>query len=181
MSKKIEDVFGMASASDLADQNDIEDTPPMVEDDAVEFDISQMQLTLDTADKIDKALPAVTDMGALDIEMDSYAEEAMGAFKDLMDLGQNVEDRHAANIFAVAGTMMTNAINAKTTKMDKKLKIIEMQMRKRKLDLEEKKVDMQIAKMQDGDSGDDSLDGTAKEFDRSDLISDIMKKIQDDK
>jgi len=75
--------------------------------------------------------------------------------------------------------MMTNAITAKTAKMDKKLKMIEMQMRKRKLDLEEKKVEMQIAKM-DGatDNSNDALSGEAQEFDRSDLINDIMSRMK---
>ena len=75
--------------------------------------------------------------------------------------------------------MMTNAITAKTAKMDKKLKMIEMQMRKRKLDLEEKKVEMQIAKMQEkDDSDDDAIIGSAEVFDRSSLLNDIMAKIK---
>lgn len=171
MSKKIEEVFNMSSPE--------EEQVPFVEDDETGFDLAKMQETLDTADKIDQALPAVRDLETLDKDMDDYANQAMEAFRDLMDLGQNVEDRHAAPVFDSAAKMMTNAITAKTAKMDKKLKMIEMQMRKRKLDLEEKKVEMQIAKMQDSDDGSGAIEGQAQEFDRSSLINDIMAKVKE--
>ena len=76
---------------------------------------------------------------------------------------------------------MTNAITAKTAKMDKKLKMIEMQMRKRKLDLEEKKVEMQIAKLNDTPIDGGPIEGAAEEFDRSSLINDIMAKVAESK
>jgi len=173
MSKKIEEVFNMNPVEEEIDQ------PITTEETG--FDLGRLQETLDTADKIDQALPAVRDLEALDKDMDQYAEEAMKSFQDLMDLGQNVEDRNAAGIFDVASKMMTNAISAKTAKMDKKLKMIEMQMRKRKLDLEEKKVEMQIAKMQDADN-DTPIEGEAQTFDRSSLLNDILDKMkQNDK
>ena len=169
MSTKIEEVFNMSSSVEQTQSND-----------ETGFDIDKLQETLATADKIDQALPAVRDLESLDKDMDTYAEEAMGAFKDLMDLGQNVEDRNAATIFDSAAKMMTNAITAKTAKMDKKLKMIEMQMRKRKLDLEERKVEMQIAKMS-GTMDDDPIEGAAQEFDRASLINDIMNKVNESK
>ena len=73
-------------------------------------DLNKMKEQLDIADKIDSALPMVRDLETLDSDMDNYAGQAMNAFKDLMDLGQNVEDRHAAGVFDVASKMMTNAI-----------------------------------------------------------------------
>ena len=170
MSKKIEDVFNMSPADEVNQPIQEEETG---------FDLTQLQDAMETADKIDQALPAVRDLETLDKDMDKYAEEAMKSFADLMDLGQNVEDRNAAGIFDVASKMMTNAISAKTAKMDKKLKMIEMQMRKRKLDLEEKKVEMQIAKMQEKDDDSGAIEGSAEVFDRSSLLNDIMAKIKD--
>ena len=126
MSSKIEDVF------DLPPMNEEVNEP--VQQQETGLDLNQLQQQLDVADKIDAALPMVRDMETLDADMDNYANKAIHAFQDLMDLGQNVEDRHAANVFAVASTMMTNAITAKTAKMDKKLKMIELQMRQRRID-----------------------------------------------
>jgi hypothetical protein len=53
-----------------------------------------------------------------------------------MDLGMQVDSRYASEIFAVAGTMLGHAITAKTAKINKKLKIIELQLRKQRLDLD---------------------------------------------
>lgn len=169
MSRKIEDIFNMSPA---------EEVNQPIQEEETGFDLAAMQQALDTADKIDQALPAVRDLETLDKDMDDYADKAIKSFQDLMDLGQNVEDRNAAGIFDVASKMMTNAIAAKTAKMDKKLKMIEMQMRKRKLDLEEKKVEMQIAKMQEKDDDSDPIEGSAEVFDRSSLLNDIMAKIK---
>jgi hypothetical protein len=51
-----------------------------------------------------------------------------------MDLGMNVEARYSGRIFEVAGGMLKNAIDAKAAKIDKKLKMIELQLKKQKLD-----------------------------------------------
>ena len=115
MSSKIEDVF------DLPPMNGEKVDEPIKQEDTG-LDIAQLQQQLDVADKIDAALPMVRDLEQLDSDMDKYADKAMHAFQDLMDLGQNVEDRHAAAVFDTASKMMTNAITAKTAKMDKKLK-----------------------------------------------------------
>jgi hypothetical protein len=86
-------------------------------------------------DKISAALPAVKGLGdASDAEFDSLAQRATDAYDDLIDLGMNVEARYSARIFEVAGTMLKNAIDAKSAKIDKKLKMIELQLKKQKLD-----------------------------------------------
>ena len=86
-------------------------------------------------DKISAALPAVKGLGdASDAEFDALAQRATDAYDDLIDLGMNVEARYSARIFEVAGTMLKNAIDAKAAKVDKKLKMIELQLKKQKLD-----------------------------------------------
>ncbi|NCX91549.1 MAG: hypothetical protein EBX03_08095 [Rhodobacteraceae bacterium] len=95
MTKKIEEVF------DLPPMEKEYDDGPITEE-QTGLDLAQLQQQLDTADKIDAALPMVRDLEALDADMDAYAQKAMHAFQDLMDLGQNVEDRHAAPIFDTA-------------------------------------------------------------------------------
>ena len=88
-------------------------------------------------DKIAASLPAVKGLGdAADAEFDALAQRATDAYDDLMDLGMNVEARYSGRIFEVAGTMLKNAIDAKSAKLDKKLKMIELQLKKQKLDQE---------------------------------------------
>lgn len=92
-------------------------------------------VALDQAiDKIDSALPAVKGLDATDSEMDSLADLATASYKDLMDLGMQVDSRFASEIFSVASNMLGHAITAKTAKLDKKLKMIDLQLKKARLD-----------------------------------------------
>ncbi len=88
-------------------------------------------------DKISAALPQVKGLGDVsDNEFDSLAQRATDAYDDLMDLGMNVEARYSGRIFEVAQAALKNAIDAKAAKIDKKLKMIELQLKKQKLDQE---------------------------------------------
>lgn len=90
-------------------------------------------------DKISAALPQVKGLGDIsDSEFDELAQRATDAYDDLMDLGMNVEARYSGRIFEVAGTMLKNAVDAKAAKIDKKLKMIELQLKKQKLDQDSK-------------------------------------------
>lgn len=124
MTRKLEELF---------------DLPPTDEEvDTAVPELPQNRETLaaiDTAiDKIDLALPAVKGLDASDEEMDELAGLATASYKDLMDLGMQVDSRFASEIFGVAGTMLGHAITAKTAKLNKKLKMIDLQMKKIKLD-----------------------------------------------
>ena len=166
MTKKIEEILNLPSVDDIEQEESTNSLPQS------DFDIGTMSTILDNADKIDSALPMVRDLDNLDADMDKYADKAMHAFADLMDLGQNVEDRHAANGFAVASTMMGNAITAKTAKMDKKLKMVQLQLQKAKLD---HTVQVQATK---GAKDDGMMQGEAEEFeDRNSLINAVLDKM----
>ena len=90
-------------------------------------------------DKIAAALPQVKGLGDIsDSEFDELAQRATDAFDDLMDLGMNVEARYSGRVFEVAGSMLKNAIDAKAAKIDKKLKMIDLQLKKQKLDQDTK-------------------------------------------
>lgn len=95
----------------------------------------EIELTMREFDKVSQALPPVDGLGhTADKELDDLATKAEKAYDDLMDLGMNVETRYAPRIFEVAGGMLRNAIDAKIAKLDKKLKIVDMQLKKQKLD-----------------------------------------------
>jgi len=87
-----------------------------------------------TIDKIDAALPAIRDLDASDRELDDIADMAKESYQNLSDLGFNVDSRYASELFAVASTMLGHALTAKTTKLNKKLKMLDLQMKKLKLD-----------------------------------------------
>ena len=85
-------------------------------------------------DKIDAALPSVRGLESTDREMDELADLAKASYSDLMDLGMQVDSRFASEIFGVASNMLGHAITAKTAKLDKKLKMIDLQLKKARLD-----------------------------------------------
>ena len=106
---------------------------------------------LDEFDKISAALPQVRGLGdASDKEFDELAQRATDAYDDLMDLGMNVEARYSGRVFEVAASMLKNAIDAKAAKMDKKLKMIELQLKKAKLDQDNNQEDSGIDLKGDG-------------------------------
>jgi hypothetical protein len=169
MSRKIEEIFDLPPANAVED--DDTDFPITLEETG--FNLSMLHDTLEIADRINQALPLVRDLNSLDADMDKYADQAMKAFKDLMDLGQNVDDRNAAAIFDVAGKMMTNAISAKTAKAEKKLKMLDLQLRKARLDLDTRKVDAILL------SAVEPEEGVAEEFeDRNSLINAVIDKLK---
>jgi uncharacterized protein YacL (UPF0231 family) len=69
-----------------------------------------------------------------DSELDDVGTRAINAYEDLMDLGMNVESRYSARIFEVAGNMLKTTLDAKVAKMDKKLKMVDLQLKKQKQD-----------------------------------------------
>lgn len=90
-------------------------------------------------DKIDHALPLVQDLNDSDIELDELADIAKTRFQDLMDLGFNVDSRFAGEIFGVASNMLGHAISARTAKLNKKLRVVELQLKKARLDQQQNK------------------------------------------
>ena len=94
-----------------------------------------LEKTYTEFDKIAASLPQVKGLGELsDLELDKLAIEAEESYKTLMDLGMNVDSRYSGRIFEVASTMLRNAIDAKGSKIDKKLKMVELQLKKLKID-----------------------------------------------
>ena len=123
MTKKLEELFELASDDD----NELTIPLPDVTEEVTENALS-------TLDKIEAALPQVRGLEAADSEMDELAEMATSSYKDLMDLGMQVESRFSSEIFNSASSMLGHAITAKTAKINKKLKMLDLQMKKAQLD-----------------------------------------------
>lgn len=123
MTKKLEELFELAASDD----NDLTIPLPDVTEEVTENALS-------TLDKIEAALPQVKGLEAADSEMDELADMATSSYKDLMDLGMQVESRFSSEIFNSASSMLGHAITAKTAKINKKLKMLDLQMKKAQLD-----------------------------------------------
>ena len=130
MTKKLEELLNLPESKDLVDQDKKKSKAEtaIVEQEETLRDIAEF-------DKIASALPSVKGLGEkADAELNDIAKRALQSYEDLMDLGMNVESRYGGRVFEVAGSMLKTSLDAKVAKMDKKLKMIELQLKKEKLD-----------------------------------------------
>lgn len=152
--KTLEDTFDMESAEDDTDSiNDAAEVDAPSDED--------IHAALALANDIDKQLSAARGKDEHDKEMDELADLAIKAHMDLQDLGMNVEIRHAGEIFSSSSQMLKIAVDAKNNKIDKKLKMLKLQLDKLKLDRATKKPD------------DNPLDVKATLMDRNELLKQL--------
>ena len=132
MTKKLEELLNLPESQNI-----------VKEEEATEKKVSKKQKKdnntalrdISEFDKIAAALPKVDGLGEMgDQELDDIGQRAVTAYEDLMDLGMNVESRYSARIFEVAGQMLKTGLDAKAEKLNKKLKMVDLQLRKQKQD-----------------------------------------------
>lgn len=126
MTKRLNEIFDLP-----------EGTEPLIEPktETVSVETIDLQEKLEAFDKIAAALPRVKGLGDVsDLELDGLAAKAEAAYDDLMNLGMQVEARYGARMFEIAAQMMNAAITAKTNKIDKKLKMVDLQLKKLAID-----------------------------------------------
>ncbi len=165
MTKKLEELFDLPPSSEEIDAA-IPQLPTNRE---------TLQALDDAIDKIDTALPAVKGLDASDQEMDELSDLAKNSYKDLMDLGMQVDSRFASEIFGVASNMLGHAITAKTAKLDKKLKTIDLQLKKMRLDQQQQVIDAK-----ESDNTPTAQIGQGVILSRNDLLDRIIGKGQND-
>ena len=164
MTKKLEELFDLPTDEGLTEEVVPDNVPELTpENNPI------MQNTLSELDKVQAALPQVRGLEASDTEMDDLADKATKGFDDMMDLGMNVDSRWASDIFGVASTMLGHAITAKTAKLNKKLKMVDLQLKKANLD--------QKASV----NKEETVDGTGVVLDRNALLDRLLSKDKETK
>lgn len=170
MTKKLEDILNLPNVKEAFKQVDEKEIKREGKDRTVGKNVdpqtaAALKATYAEFDKIEKALPQVKGLGELsDLELDKLAVEAEESYKNLMDLGMNVDSRYSGRIFEVASTMLRNAIDAKNNKINNKLKMVELQLKKLKLD-------------KDGGEATEAVESEGFVIsDRNELMKKLMKK-----
>ena len=127
MTKKLEELFNL----DNAVEEEVTAPPPV----PTHEEIKSLDDSFRAVQEITRSLPQIKELEDLgDKELDELAKKAEQAYDELMDLGMNVEVRYASRIFEVASSMMGNAITARTNKLEKKLKAVDLQLKKLKIE-----------------------------------------------
>lgn len=166
MTKKLEELFNLPP---------VDDVPMSVAQiQQIEEDKQTLAEVDNAIDKIDAALPTVRDLEASDKEMDELAKLAQDNFTNLMDLGMSVDSRFSGTIFQTAGTLLGHAITAKQAKLDKKLKMVDLQLKKAAHDFKEQQA--ALKQLAQTGSVDEAVDGDGVILDRNDIIAAILKK-----
>jgi hypothetical protein len=128
MTKKLEELFNLDSSEPEVVEHPVVEKP-------LHEEVNSLDKSYEAVAEITRGLPQIKELDQLDDqELDSLASKAEKAYDDLMDLGMNVEVRYSSRIFEVASSMLGHAITAKTNKIEKKLKAIDLQMKKYKID-----------------------------------------------
>jgi hypothetical protein len=172
MTKKLEETFNLPDIADIAPEDQLDSVHDLDGSKTSPLEIYKTKEALTLAEKIDNALPVVKDIGTSDVDMDRYADKAEKAFEDLMELGFNVEDRNAGHVFNAAQTMLKNAIDAKNAKADRKLRAIDLQLKKMRLDQSEKNTEYVT---------NDVIDVDYVISNRNSLINELTKRLTNDK
>ena len=173
MTKKLEETFNIDPAPEEVVET-IEEEIPSIEESK---ELTEMLYSeLKTTEKIDSALPLVSDLNQHDKEMDDIHKMALDAFNDLVQLGMNVEVHAGAKLLETANQMLKTAMEAKDSKVDRKLKMINLQLQKAKLD-------HSIIKTGKGEGSELESEGSVT-IDRNELLKRIenaKKDIKNDK
>jgi hypothetical protein len=130
MTKKLEETFNIEPEEEKVEET-TEETPTIEESKEL---TEVLYAELKNTEKIDNALPVVKDLNEHDKEMDDIHQKALDAFNDLLQLGMNVEVHAGAKLLETANQMLKTAMEAKDSKVDRKLKMINLQLQKAKLD-----------------------------------------------
>lgn len=151
---------------------DIDDDIELSDDDEVDDNLvtrSLEEITAETdgvlnsltaSEKIDSSLVLVGGLDTHDVEMDEIARKAMSTFDELRLLGANVADMYVGKVYEVAGQVLKTALDAKNAKVNKKLKMIDLQIKKLRVD---KYAD-------DSGTAGAGSSGLSQEFDRNELL-----------
>jgi hypothetical protein len=158
---------------------------PRLEDAIREFSETTPEIDV-TNKKIDEITESITKMPAPilqnpaddgthahAIEMDHVYRQALKAYKDMLDLGYNVESRHAGNIFEPAARFLELAMNASKSKSEQKLRTLKLRMDRERLDF------IMRGGVVIAEATIDPTDNNSFVADRNDLLKDLVGKLRD--
>lgn len=165
--KSLEETFNLDNL-DIAESDDADEENTTTNTLPEPIDETAIDNALEYARKLNNQIVDLKGFADHDKEMDELADLAVQAHKDLQDLGMNVEIRHAGEIFSSSSQMLKIAVDAKHNKVDKKLRLLKLQLDKMKIELTFKE-------------DDNTVDGQAHKLDRNELMKQLKQINADDK
>jgi hypothetical protein len=155
VTKRLEDEFNLPHLNEMNPIDDIADEQTI--------NLVEVDHAISISEKINNALTQVQGMDSHDFEMDDIAQKALSSYQQLMDLGMNMTDMAAGPVFANAANMLKIALEAKDAKVTRKLKQIDLMLKKVRTD------------QKDSQKDSNSEDVHAITFDRNELLKIISQ------
>lgn len=158
MTKNLEEAFELPPIKDAIAKQKGDGTTEVAEhtpEEALE-NSAKILKALTITEKVDHALTTVDNITGHDTEMDYIAQEALESYIELKELGMNMSDAHSGRMMEVAASMLRTALDARSAKIDRKLKTIDLQLKKLRIDRMSGKLEEE--------------NNDAPEFDRNELL-----------
>ena len=169
MTKKLEETLNLASPEDLGIEEVAEEVVEEKDVDALFEEVEHIKQDLAVAEQVDHELSNVGSLGKHDKEMDDIAMKALQSYKDLTDLSVTMTDNYIARVYEVSATMLKVALDARDSKANRKIKTLELQMKKMKLDSD-----------LGSEEGGSSESNKGNQFNRNEILE-LIKKDNDKK
>lgn len=143
--KYIDSALGLPSAEEFAAMNiDTGTSDELYEDfddeeEEIDFTISDVELARKNMAQLQeyrKQLKDIPDVTARKSHLDRLAKLAENKFEDMFDRAFNCEDRFAAEMLNAANAMLKIALDAHAKVIDSDIKLIDMQIKKDKIELD---------------------------------------------
>lgn len=142
MTRKLEELLNISDNEKEVKQQKASDAVTAKNHEKKEQEENLKKTKLAELDKISTALPPVSGLGMRsDKELDSITNQAISSYEELMDLGMNVETRYAGRLFEVANSMLKTGLDARIAKLESKLKMVDLQLKKEKLEQDAKRME----------------------------------------
>ena len=161
MTKKLEESLDLCPRGDFIDeQGEILPEPTEAEKEIARLDDIAEDMAFGN-DLIDD-LEGLGDTGAHAAEVDAIAARAICAFDELQKLAKETDAKFRPRLYEVSATVLNVALHARDSKLDRKLKSLDLKLKKMKIDNDSKVGDANI------------IEGNG--MDRNDVLAHIKKE-----
>ncbi len=135
MTKNLEEAFNLPPIKEAISKQKGEEKMELLPspEEALE-NSAKILKALTITEKVDHALTTVDNITEHDGEMDDIASEALESYAELKELGMNMSDAHSGRMMEVAASMLRTALDARSAKINRKLKTIDLQLKKLRVD-----------------------------------------------
>ena len=140
MNKIIEDELGLPRLSDALEELEKQEEE-ISDDDPPEEKVENYSNMMETFNKIEKQLSDIDglhDIAKHDQEMDEISEKALKTFDNMIDLGHQVDPKHAGQIFEPAANILKMSLESRKSKVDVKLRFMKLQLDRARLEAHRK-------------------------------------------